>query len=201
MKLKLEVQEGITILSVTEDVQAQHGPILKAGIAKLFQSGKKSILLDLTAVTQLDEPAAKDIEAIRATAPELEGQLVVASPLEGLGQAPNREIAIKQINSPLFGLLATEAQLTAKLKRLDKQKNEFNEKLTSMKSADGDILKLRKENSDLKQMIRTLEKQVYKLLTVRIDSTKNDAITDRIAMVEKTVSEILVQDGVLSVKA
>lgn len=199
VKLKLESQEGVTILCVTEDVLTQHAAILKAGITKLFKSGKKVILLDMTGITSLDEGVDKEILNIQAMAPELDSQLVVASPLDGLGQAPTRELVLKQMSTALFGLMATEAKLQVKLKRLEKQKLELNNKLNSLSSSDVSLQTLRKENSDLKTRVRRLERQICKLMNSRVEPKPFPMLDDRMDMVNKTLSNILGQDGVVSV--
>ncbi|OFZ83028.1 MAG: hypothetical protein A2583_13285 [Bdellovibrionales bacterium RIFOXYD1_FULL_53_11] len=189
--------EGITVLAVTEEIKNQHGPILKAGISKLFQSGKKTLLLDLTSVTQVDEGIAKEVQEIIHMAPEMDAQIIVVSPIDGIGQAPSRDIAIKQMQSALFGLLATEAKLQAKLRLLEQKKNQFIEKLNGMKTGEVDVLSLRKENGELKKRAQELEKGISKFLSKREDVKYNQMLTDRFNMVTKTLNQILTQDGVV----
>lgn len=97
MKLKLDTADplnpSVTTLIVSESIEPSHVAVLKAGLTKLFQSGKKTILLDFTAVkpTELTTPTvSQDILALRVWAATSDAQVLVVSPIETLGHAKTR---------------------------------------------------------------------------------------------------------------
>jgi hypothetical protein len=199
VKLKLEVQENIHILCITEDVLAQYAQMLKAGIIKLFRSGKKTILLDMVNATQVDEAIIRELQVIANYAPEIDCQIVIASPITGFGHAPSRDLAIKMMTAPIFGLMSTEAKLQARIKKLEKSKTNLMERLAALKDAT-EIFQLTKSNTDLRTAIKALERKVQRLLNARVEAKPPMNLSERMSLVEKTLGSVLGQDGVVTIK-
>jgi hypothetical protein len=199
LKLKLEIQEGVTILVVTEDVTNQHFAILKAGLLKLFQSGKKSILLDLIGVTQMTPDVMREITVLQQLAPEMDGQLMIASLLGESGHAATREEAIRQMNTTLYGLLGTEARLQARLRRLERARADLSAKVGASGTMDAEIRGLKRENSDLKRIIRDLEAHVRTLVASRGEPPEGGPTIEKVDSIKKTLTAVLEQEGVLPV--
>src|SRR4051812_44267371 len=89
VKLKLETQQNATILVVSETMELAHLAVLKAGLSKLFQSGKKAVLLDFTSVTLKDSSLPQQIFELRGFAHLSGAQVVVISPDPKIGHATN----------------------------------------------------------------------------------------------------------------
>lgn len=200
MKLKLEVKGSITILGVTEDVAHQHVPVLKAGLGKIFESGKKAVVLDLAETQGLSPTTLAEILGIQAIAADAGAQLVLVSPIPGLGGASSRDEAIQMLTSPIGRLMAQEAGLNAKLTRLTKRKIELENALNSTAAAEKEIRKLRKDNSDLKTLISGLEQKVQRLFEQRTTPVGDPAaLASRRVTVEKTSTVVLEVAGILQV--
>lgn len=200
MKLKLEAMEGVTILSVSDFIGTQHLPVLKAGLTKLFQSGKKTVLVDLCALgEEAFQPleVTQDIAALRSWALENGGHLVIASPVPSLGDAASREQALQALSSPLGRLQALEARLQTQLRALEARKDEIEKRVTAMDQAGGDVRALRRENGELKARIADFERQIRSRLETRTHPAESQAGKFEIA--SRILVSVLEQEGVLPV--
>lgn len=197
MKLALEAQEGVTVLVVTEDVLVPHAAILKAGIRKMAAAGKKSLLIDLTAVTPPNDAALRAIAEIRAEASSLGAQIAIASPVQGVGDASTRAEALAQMRSVLGGLLSSEASLKARRDQLEKRKAELTQKLSGSGMSDVEIKALRKSNSDLKKTVRRLEAHVVALFGAWSSFRAPDPQLKRQEQVDQVLSSVLGQENIL----
>jgi hypothetical protein len=204
MKLKLENQDQATILVVTEAIEASHLPILKAGLGKLFQAGKKAVILDFSAAREADfkEPGLmSQISELRAWAMSLGNQVAVVSALPKLGHAPTRSEALKLLApSPATAPLAPaedETSLAAQLKQLELRKAELEKKIGGP-ATEADLKKLQQRNSMLKKNIRQAEKIAAKYLKLRtkepVAPPPGQASSDTL---HKLVESFLTQEGVL----
>jgi hypothetical protein len=168
MKLKLETQDAVTVLVVTEAVETSHIPILKAGLAKLFQTGKKTILLDFSQVAEKDfkDPSLfQQIAELRGWSQLSDAQVIVVSAIQNLGHAPSREAGIQLLSSPVGQLQALESKLQAEYKMLEAKKAALQQKVGA--STTDDQKKLLAENSRLKKEIAQTEKLCRKFLKSR----------------------------------
>jgi hypothetical protein len=204
MKLKLETQDpaqpNITTLVVSETIEPANIAVLKAGLSKLFQSGKKNILLDFTPVLpgQISAPSLhKEISDLRGWAVSSDAQLLVVSPIETVGHAKPREEALKLMSSSEGPLLDLEAKLQSDLKAAEQKKTELEQKLTQANAA-GDPKLLMKENSDLKRSIAEAERLTYKFLKLR---TQDPYALPSFQLAREALEEILTtvlkKEGVL----
>lgn len=204
MKLKLDTPDplnpSLTTLVVSEKIEPSHIAILKAGLTKLFQSGKKCILLDLTSVqpSELTTPSiSQEILALRIWAATFDSQVLVVSPLETLGHAKTREDAIKIVNSSEGPLLALEAKLQAELKTATTRKNELERRLNSANAA-GDPKALLRAKSNLEHSVNEAQRITARFLKNR---SSDPYSLPAFQLAQEALDEILVtvlkKEGVL----
>ncbi|MCM2277798.1 MAG: hypothetical protein NDJ89_06950 [Oligoflexia bacterium] len=200
MKLKLEVQDNVMILAVSESVTADQIAILRAGLGKLIQAGKKTLLLDLSDPNLAVAPAeVKEIAALRDWASELGAQLMIASPMTGLGDALTRPETLKLLTSPLGRLLMLEGRLRSQLKALEQHKIDLEKKLASVNSGPNSVNLLKKENSDLKARIVDLEKQIKFRLDHRTRPYETPGMGAKNDLAHRILVSVLEQEGILPV--
>jgi len=202
LKLKMETDDDVTILTVSESVELPHFAILKAGLKKLFSSEKKVILLDLNSA----EPACLkkpeivyEIVALPKWAQDCAAQVIVISSVSELGGTPTRDEALKTLKSPIGKLLSLETRLQAQLKILEQQKNEIVQKIGG-KAGGPDPKALRRENSDLRRVITTLEENIQRYLAKRSNPHDSGAMKLRSETLKDLLLTILEQEGSLAVK-
>ncbi len=205
MKLKLDnpdpLNPGVTTLIVSESIEPTHVAVLKAGLSKLFQSGKKSILLDFTAVkpTELASPTIpQEILALRVWAASFDAQVLVVSPIETLGHAKTREDAMKIVNSSEGPMLAMEAKLQAELQMATAKKNELEKKLSQANAA-GDPKLLLRRKSDLTHSVNEAQRITARFLKNRSsDPYSLPAFQLANEALEEILMTVLKKEGVLS---
>jgi hypothetical protein len=205
MKLRLENQDplnpGLTILVVSEKIESSHLAVLKAGLTKLFQSGKKAVLLDLSSIQPADlttSTVGQEILALRIWAASFDAQVLVISPLETLGHAKTREEAVKIINSSEGPLLALEAKLQAELKAAIAKKTALEQKLTQANSA-GDPKILLRTKSDLTRSVNEAQRITSRFLKNRSsDPYSLPAFQLAREALEEILVTVLKKEGVLS---
>lgn len=78
MKIKLESVRDISVLNVTGPVTLESFAVIKAGIKKLFSSGKNKIVLELPDSGAFPTPVLREIAILNLLASELSGQIVLA---------------------------------------------------------------------------------------------------------------------------
>ncbi len=200
MKLKLITQEKVTILSISEEILPAQTAILKAGVSKLFNSGTKTVILDLSEATKLEPPILTEVYHLVQLAAQLKGRLIIVSPVVGSGHVSTREEAIKLVRLDLSSLLATQATLNSQLEKLHKKKTDLNAKVSGAKTSGSQMKKLRHENSWLKSRVHQLESQIRGLLTTRAEVTATQAVVAKSDTVSKILMAVLEQEGILPVR-
>lgn len=201
VKLKLEQSNDITILSVSDGIEAAQIPVLKAGLHKLFQSKKTLVVLDLLTVKNellMIQPMLSELSGLPHWAQEQGAQLAVISTATGVGTANTREEGIRAIQSPLAGLQMLEAKLQAQLKMLETQKADFTQKINS--AAADDVRALRQENSKLHNTIKSLEEINLRFLKKRTEPSQSIAVKAKWDELQSILSIVLVQEGLLADK-
>ena len=199
MKLKLEVEQGIAILSITETVASQDILVMRAGLSKLFQSGKKSVLLDLTQMSRSSatEAILHELMTVPGWANGSDAQVIIASSVAGFGQAQSRQQGVQLFNSSGAKLLASEAKLASQLRALQDQKSAAEQNLGSRGSLDADVRSLKRENAELKQLIKNLEKQIKQLLKSRTEPFESAITRPQTDAIHKTIANVLKQEGLI----
>ncbi len=205
MKLKLEVRDGKTFLSISEGLTPEQVPVIKAGLNKLSQSGKKIVVLELTALPQAhlcDEKTRAQLLSLPPWAQEIGLELSING-LED-GTAPSQieapAPASTYPDTPLGRLQATEATLTSEFKKLEAQKNDFNRKMEAMASGEKEIKDLQLQNSRIQRLIVFLEGELKRLSKKRKDPISSEALASQLDAVQKTLKSVLEREGVLSAK-
>jgi hypothetical protein len=201
MKLKMESQENVTVLVVTEAIEPSHLPILKAGLTKLIQSGKKAILLDFTSVGEKDfkEPSLlQQISELRGWAAAMDAQVAVISANPKLGHAAQRVEGVQLVTSQIAQLLALEARLQAQLRTLEQRKADLEKKLGAAGAAD-DLKKVQQQNSLLKKNITAAEKISRRYLKLRSKEQQAKLPAQQATQENliKLMEQFLKQEGVL----
>lgn len=79
MQLKLSEQKGVQILAILGDIDSRGFAVLKAGLTKIFKTGKNKIILELKGVTKVEPACLKALAEMNVLARELAGQIVFAS--------------------------------------------------------------------------------------------------------------------------
>src|SRR5262245_15056237 len=78
MKLSLSEQSGVWILTGVGDISEHDIQVLKAGLTKLFNSGKNRIVVDLPEADRIPPEMLREIARLDITARELSGRIVLA---------------------------------------------------------------------------------------------------------------------------
>jgi anti-anti-sigma regulatory factor len=78
MKLAMSDQSGVWILTGTGDISEHDIQVLKAGLTKLFNSGKNKIVIDLPESERIPPEMLREIARLDITARELSGRIVLA---------------------------------------------------------------------------------------------------------------------------
>lgn len=200
MKLKLESEKTIAILSAAESVRERDVLVLRAGLQQMIKSGKRKIVLDLTFLPEnsLAQAVALEIASFPGWALDQDARLMIASTQPGVGQATSRGRAVELATSKLGGLLALECKLKTTLSELQKKKSMLEGKLSAA-SPDLDVNALRRKNSDLKLLVRSLEEEVREMLTPPTQGIEPGPVEkERMQVLRATIDPILIGDGLMS---
>lgn len=202
MKLKMEVLEQSTVLAVSEGVEMQNIPVLKAGLNKLFAADRKTVLLDLSSLDagpQMSPEIREALAGLVAWAAGSEAQLLIVSTGKDMGAFSTRDEAIKALNSPMAKLLALEAGLNARISELTRRKGAMEAQLGAISGAAGgnDVTELQKQNSDLKHTIKRLEGLLLRRFKVRASEPVNlEALKSKNSMLTQTLEAVLAKEGI-----
>jgi|GEM_PF-4216718 len=196
MKLKLELQDGVTVLRVTEELSVAQVAVLRAGLIKIFgqNTSKKNVVLDLCEATIADSATELALLQLR-TGLVAEAVLIIASPNKAFAQAATAAEAVQQLGSGLAGLQSNEFRLKQRLSQLEAQKAAILGKASGGIS-DAQFLSLRRENSDLKRSVRELESLMSQVLSKR---SANRAVNMQMAQIKRSLIIVLQQQGVLEI--
>jgi hypothetical protein len=198
MKLKLETVEGVAVLTVSETLVMQDIQILKAGLSKLFAAEKKKVVLDLRAVAEatLNEEVRLQLAMLPSWAQTVDAQVLNVSLLEAVGQAPEREAAIKLFDNPLTRVAINETKLAAQVRSFQRRKDELEKQLSSDPASAG-LKELRKQNKDLIQQTRVLQDEINRLMKGRRSPYPADAEGKKWKELNDTVLGIMNQNKML----
>lgn len=202
VKLKLETDNEITILTVTESIEPMHIAILKAGLKKLFAAEKRTIIIDFNnipvSVLEVKE-LSREILTIPDWAQEQGAQIQITSGSSTVQTAANRAEAAQAMKSPLSKLQQLETKLNAQIKALEQQKIDISQKVDSSSSGI-DFKALRKENSNLKKQIRLYEEAIQRHLLKRSSPFESGALKIKQEHLKGLLQTVMEQEGTLPVK-
>lgn len=217
MKLKLSQLGDIPVLEISEDVEAAHVPILRAGIVKFLHSGKNRIVLNLTKVKQFPAQALKEVIALNTTAHELGGSIVTVGPekliessavrhfssvelaVGGLIGVPKpTEPAASPAPVPADGsnlaAIGTElSELRAKAALLEKENKILVGKMENREKNSG--MEMVKERDALKEQVAALEEQLRALLAERKTPVEEFALRSKVKQLEEALGVHLQKQG------
>ena len=78
MKIALVAEKSIPILTASEGITTHDLQVLRAGVIKLFKSGKNKIILELPNLDSLPGEVIRELSTFDLLARELSGRLVIA---------------------------------------------------------------------------------------------------------------------------
>jgi anti-anti-sigma regulatory factor len=120
MKLALSEQTGVWILSGTGDISEHDIQVLKAGLTKLFNSGKNRIVIDLPEAERIPPEMLREIARLDITARELSGRIVLA----GINAGLREQIAQFAIPPVIECVESKEAAVTKLLEKAEEKATE-----------------------------------------------------------------------------
>ena len=202
LKLRLEsnsTNKDLTILAITGPITAENIPVLKAGLTKMAQSGKKQIILDMSEIKEKDCENAQvmsEIDQLSKWAKEENFDLLVATLISSVGDVPTRKQAVEVFSSELCPLLLQETLIKSELRRIKTEKLGYEERLQRLRSEEVKSKQFRKDTSDLSKYVKDLEDQIESLLEKR---GTNESSTWRLRRdeIEKVAVPILLQKGLI----
>lgn len=198
MKLKLETKAEITVLAVTESIGPSDVAVLKAGLGKLFEGGKKVIVLDLTQISEAlltGEKTALDLAELPGWAVDADASLAIASSIPKIATAPSLEEALSLVKSPSIKLLAEEARLRARIQRYTEEKAELEKQFESVK-ASGDLKTIQKEQSDLRRTQVLLERWLQSAIKTNPKPYTSDLTSAQNKTLSGLIEDALKQQGI-----
>ncbi len=198
MKLKLEMVENVAVLTVSESIMMQDIQILKAGLTKLIAADKKKIILDLRAVAEatLGEDARLQLAMLPSWAQTQNAQVLNVSLLEAVGQAQEREAAIKMFDNPLSRVAINETKLAAQVRSFQKRKDALEKQLANDPAA-AKLEELRKQNKELGLLTQGVQDEIARLMKARRAPYSSEADDKRWKELYGTVLGVMEQKGML----
>lgn len=208
MKLRLNDENGIAVLSVSGALDAHNFDVLKAGVAKLFRSGKNRIVLNLEDATEIAGEALRELAILDVFARELSGKIVLAASHASLKESVRlfSKPPVIPIASTVAQALEVIAQVTeadaadpetllAFRKRAETAEKELAAARAELAERDPRALaELRAANEKLRAQVAILEGQVEDLTRAARTPAGADAFLEKIAALEDSVKRLSAVD-------
>jgi len=198
MKLALREEDGCSILSVQGEIDEHNFGVLKAGLSKLFKSGKNRIVLHLEDAGNLPDPLLQELAILDVFARELSGKLLIASEHLDL---QTRASALQR--PPLYAIQPTvEAALTLFKEGDANEAMDFALRLqqsearaasleAQLKLKDGsDSQALREENAELRERVKLLEAQLGEFAAQRPQPSFTEGFLEKCEALEEAVRKL-----------
>lgn len=182
-----------------EDVDSQSIPVLRAGLTKLLQSGKKNLVLDMLGAKVVSEDSWKDISSLLMTAMENDGYLALVCKKEGVANAASVDEALHLLKAGQLKGFGLEERLRLQKDRLEKKKSDLLTQIAAAEAASPEVRKLKKEGSRLRARIETMESHIDSLVAKR-PAGQPPAPGDAMKTLDQLLSSVLSQEGILPVK-
>jgi hypothetical protein len=213
MKLKLEavqdqLQTPVTVLVISEKIEAHDLAVLKAGLNKIFNSGKKRVLLDLDSAelqgtTEL--PIIEGLLDLRNWAATAGAQLLIVSANEALGHSSTRDEALHKFQTGEAEFLIAEAKLQTEIKTLQQKKDQLIARLNpgggsqAEGAENGDPKQLLRRNSELKRSLSEIERLSHRFIKARGKDPFALASTELAReTLEQVLNQVLTSEGILA---
>ena len=140
MKLTLENQKDVTILSVSGEIAEEGAQVIRAGLTKILKTGKNKIVLRLLDKQELSPDALSEIVQFDALARELAGRLVLA----GVSPAPKEILRFGKLEEAVayFSGPETPEEHLAPLGKTGPKKRLLTEQVMELEEANQELKKL-----------------------------------------------------------
>lgn len=217
MKLKLSEDQGIHTLHTSGDLSEKDLKILHAGLIKLFKDGKNKVILQLSEIQTIPSEFPKNLSELNLIAEELSGQIVVVvadpkirSQLENFS-TPNRLRSFEQTSAAIQYFSKSEKSkeeidsqplASAKLPpekyhppeftEAMEKKNEEIEKLRKLleEKEKGELGAVKKENSQLKELVNNAESRLELLLKSRREAIDHAVYQKQIMVLQERIESL-----------
>lgn len=204
MKLQLKDENGIAVLSVAGAVDAHSFEVLKAGISRLFQSGKNRIALNLEDATEISGEALRELAILDVFARELSGKIVLVATQPSLKETVRlfSKPPVIPIASSVSQALEFFAQITendagdpetvlAFRRRAEAAEAELTAAKAALAERDPRALNdLKSANEKLLAKVAVLEGQVEELTRAARTPAGAEAFLEKIAALEDSVRSL-----------
>jgi hypothetical protein len=197
VKLKLERLEHGLVLSVTESIEAAQVAVIKAGLAK---AAKSRVLIDLCSLPEAllqSERLASEFLALKAGFACQDREVLVASPVTALGDAPTRELGIALLETAPAREAALLAACLLYAQKLERRKSALEQELSSLESSASSLRRLRKTGSDLRKRVEAAETQIRELAATKRPAASSEENAARLRTAEQTLTLVLQKRGFL----
>lgn len=213
MKLSLEHRQGISIVSVSEDVDVHHFNVLKAGINKLLADGKNKIVINLQSIPSIPSDVIREVAILDLSAKELSGRIALASVNAEVKQ---QIIAFaKPPVLPMFETLdgaveffqrttaAVEGDDYSALKaRIQQLENELNAAKQAIAAAPPEeIERIKHENKEYQEWNAKLKQEVADLMAERKRFVADGGLREQNLVLEETIKRMAEQSADAKPKA
>jgi len=203
MDLKLRQLEQYAVLEISGDISAHNLQVLKAGIKKLFHSGKNKIILSLIDATSVEGEVIRELAMLDILARELSGKIVLVSDNDELKDQVKSFAAPPVI--PIFSTIEQAVDYLSKLsddpedeESVDELKRQLEVKNKEIKALEARVsmldpreIKMLKEiNADMKAKLKTLEKQVDDLQKRKVNPPDEAGLLEKITALEKSIKQM-----------
>jgi hypothetical protein len=198
MKLELKTEKDIQILVVTGPLTEHDIKVLRAGITKLFKSGKNKIILELTDASGLPAEVLRELSVLNLLAREMSGEIVLSNVDAATQQKiktfakpppvlsfPDRASAIESFSPQQEPEAEGSKALEDKKKEIQALKEQLRNKETS------ELAKLRKDNAELGAKIKTLEQQLLAMVIERRAPPDAQSYDEKIRSLETQVESLM----------
>lgn len=205
MKLKLSSIKDIQILTVSESVSLDNFKVLKAGITKLFKSGKNRLILDFVHAEDLQNDILREISVLNIYARELAGEIIlsgisteVKNKIDHFAQPPlitcflNTGMGIQYFEKRDAALdSSTKSNAINLPQKAQPTSDEIAQHKSKLKQSEAGVTDLRKEIEQLKIENTALKKQLLNFILERRLPPNAQALQDRISDLEHQLEKNL----------
>lgn len=208
MKLGLGEENGIWILTGTGDISEHDIQVLKAGLTKLFNSGKNKIIIDLPEAERIPAEMLREIARMEITARELSGRIIIAGINARLREqiaqfavppivefVDSKEAAVKKFQdkpaTPAAAAPAPEQAAPESAPEEDSKVKQFKADIRQKELTDSG--ELRKRIEILQKQNETLIEQLKTALTARRVPTGDASLRGEITALEEKIQQLLTQ--------
>ncbi|MGZ3651170.1 MAG: STAS domain-containing protein [Bdellovibrionota bacterium] len=205
MKIALRQENHCSVLDIQGDIDIHNFAVLKAGLSKLFASGKNRIVLNIVDGENLSSDVIRELAILDVFARELSGKLVLVSEKADLKQK-----VTSFAKPPVVAILPTVAKAVEYLQDLDVlEGDEAGESTTELaaqleartaevaalkaqlsQANSADAQNLRQENATLKDKVALLESQVGELAAKRRQPVDAEGFLEKYEALEETIRKL-----------